>query len=154
MCFVTDRGQLREEFTFPHLPFTFTCTIDIYHLLKPSAFSIYLVTLCTEWKLLTVNTRNVPNTAQVFSEQHAWESKQQSIQCTLMAQEEIAVQQKATVFWQGSNALLINWQYNTSRPSYIWHYSADITLIYFTWLLSVPFGRKVWVAKNMVLKFI
>ena len=111
MCFVTDRGQLREEFTFPHLPFTFTCTIDIYHLLKPSAFSIYLVTLCTEWKLLTVNTRNVPNTAQVFSEQHAWESKQQSIQCTLMAQEEIAVQQKATVFWQGSNALLINWQY-------------------------------------------
>ena len=33
MCFVTDRGQLREEFTFPHLPFTLTCTIYIYHLL-------------------------------------------------------------------------------------------------------------------------
>ena len=40
MCFVTDRGQLREEFTFPHLPFTFTCTIYIYHLLIASAFTV------------------------------------------------------------------------------------------------------------------
>ena len=70
MCFVTDRGQLREEFTFPHLPFTFTCTIFFYHLLKPSTSTIYLFSICTKWKLFTVGTWNVPNTAHIF----AWNS--------------------------------------------------------------------------------
>ena len=48
VCFVTDRGQLREEFTFSHLPFTFTCTIYVDHLLKLATLTINLFTIRTQ----------------------------------------------------------------------------------------------------------
>ena len=88
MCFVTDRGQLREEFTFPHLPFTFTCTTYICDLLKPSTFTINQL-----YPLLHI---------YAHSNQQTWES-------TEHMKKQLS-NKKVSVLWWGSNPRLIDWQ--------------------------------------------